>query len=55
MIRTISSAAILKVTDRRVKIMAEIIKSMRIVKMYSWESAFEKEVGRLRKSVHRYM
>ena len=47
------SAAILKVTDRRVKIMSEIIKSMRIIKMYSWESAFEKEVRQIRKSVAR--
>ncbi len=43
------SADILKVTDERVKIMAEIIKSMRIVKMYCWESAFEKKVRQIRK------
>ncbi len=45
----ICSADILKVTDERVKIMSEIIKSMRIVKMYCWESAFEKKVRSVRK------
>ncbi|CAF3332630.1 unnamed protein product [Rotaria socialis] len=40
---------ILEVTDKRVKIMAEIIKSMRIVKMYCWESAFNREVRFVRK------
>jgi len=45
----ISRADILKVTDERVKIMSEIIKSMRIVKMYCWESAFEKKVRHVSK------
>lgn len=45
----ICSAKVLKVTDERVKIMSEIIKSMRIVKMYCWESAFEKKVRHVRK------
>lgn len=40
---------ILEVTDQRVKIMSEIIKSMRIIKMYCWESAFEKKIRRIRK------
>jgi len=43
------SANILKITDERVKIMSEIIKSMRIVKMYCWESAFERIVCEIRK------
>jgi ATP-binding cassette subfamily C (CFTR/MRP) protein 10 len=43
------SADVLKVTDERVKIMSEIIKSMRIVKMYCWESAFEEKVRHVRK------
>jgi len=47
--RMFSSADILKVTDERVKIMSEIIKSMRIVKIYCWESAFEKKVRHVRK------
>jgi hypothetical protein len=45
----ISSAKILKVTDERIKIMSEIIKSMRIVKMYCWESAFDKKIRHVRK------
>ena len=40
---------ILEVTDQRVKIMSEIIKSMRIVKMYCWESAFNKKIRLVRK------
>jgi hypothetical protein len=40
---------ILQITDERVKIMSEIIKSMRIVKMYCWESAFSKKVRLVRK------
>ncbi|CAF1468673.1 unnamed protein product, partial [Adineta steineri] len=40
---------ILEQTDQRVKIMSEIIKSMRIVKMYCWESAFEKKISLVRK------
>jgi ATP-binding cassette subfamily C (CFTR/MRP) protein 10 len=45
----VDSADILKVTDERVKIMSEILKSMRIVKMYCWESAFEQKVRQVRK------
>jgi hypothetical protein len=40
---------ILQVTDERVKIMSEIIKSMRIVKMYCWESAFDQKIRCVRK------
>lgn len=40
---------ILQVIDERVQIMSEIIKSMRIVKMYCWESAFEQKIHRVRK------
>ncbi|UJR31956.1 hypothetical protein I4U23_019429 [Adineta vaga] len=40
---------ILHVTDERVKIMSEIIKSMRIVKMYCWESAFIDTIQSIRK------
>ncbi|CAF3567650.1 unnamed protein product [Adineta steineri] len=39
---------ILKITDERVKTMSEIIKSMRIVKMYCWESAFERKIRDIR-------
>jgi hypothetical protein len=37
------------VTDQRVKVMSEIVKSMRIVKMYCWEAAFEKKIRQIRK------
>jgi hypothetical protein len=40
---------ILQVTDQRVKIMAEIIRSMRIVKMYCWETAFDRKIRHIRK------
>ncbi|CAF4234030.1 unnamed protein product, partial [Rotaria sordida] len=40
---------ILQVTDQRVKIMSEIIKSMRIVKMYCWEMAFDKKIRHVRR------
>ena len=40
---------ILQQTDKRVKIMSEIIKSMRVVKMYCWESVFENTVRLVRK------
>lgn len=43
------STEILKVTDERVKIMSEIIKSMRIVKMYCWETAFVRKIRYVRK------
>ncbi|CAF3828800.1 unnamed protein product [Rotaria sordida] len=41
--------SILQVTDQRVKIMSEIIKSMRIVKMYCWEMAFDKKIRHVRR------
>ncbi|CAF3558667.1 unnamed protein product [Rotaria sp. Silwood1] len=44
----ICSTEVLKITDERVKIMSEIIKSMRIVKVYCWESAFERKVRHIR-------
>ncbi|CAF3009500.1 unnamed protein product [Rotaria sp. Silwood2] len=40
---------ILQVTDQRVKIMSEIIKSIRIVKMYCWEMAFDKKIRHVRR------
>ena len=45
----VSRTRILQVTDERVKIMSEIIKSMRIVKMYCWESAFDQKIRGVRK------
>ncbi|CAF0900141.1 unnamed protein product [Rotaria sordida] len=40
---------ILQVTDERVKMMSEIIKSMRVIKMYCWESAIDKNICHVRK------
>ncbi|CAF3989329.1 unnamed protein product [Rotaria sp. Silwood2] len=40
---------ILKVTDERINTMSEIIKSMRIVKMYCWESAFVRKISDIRR------
>ncbi|CAF4229409.1 unnamed protein product [Rotaria sp. Silwood2] len=40
---------ILQATDERVKIMYEIIKSIRIVKMSCWESTFDNKIRRVRK------
>ncbi|CAF0980830.1 unnamed protein product [Rotaria sp. Silwood1] len=40
---------ILRITDERIKIISEIIKSMRIVKMYCWETAFSKRIYLIRK------
>ncbi|CAF4098406.1 unnamed protein product [Adineta steineri] len=40
---------ILQITDERLKIMSEIIKSMRIVKMYCWETAFIQKICLIRK------
>ena len=45
------STKFLKITDERVKIMSEIIRSMRIVKMYCWESAFDRKIRNIRKYV----
>jgi ATP-binding cassette subfamily C (CFTR/MRP) protein 5 len=40
---------LLQVTDERVKIMSEVIKSMRVIKMYCWESVIEKKIREVRK------
>ena len=36
-------------TDRRVKIMSEVISGMRVIKMYAWEHAFKRVVGTIRR------
>ena len=38
-----------KVTDKRVKVMNEIISGMRLIKMYAWEWAFHEYVKKIRK------
>ena len=39
-----------KVTDKRVRVMNEIISGMRLIKMYAWEWAFHEYVKKIRKS-----
>ncbi len=38
-------------TDKRVRIMNEIISGIRVIKMYAWENAFKRVVARLRRYV----
>ena len=40
-----------KVTDKRIRVMNEIISGMRLIKMYAWEWAFHEYVKNIRKSV----
>ena len=37
-----------KVTDKRVKVINEIISGMRLIKMYAWEWAFHEYVKNIR-------
>lgn len=34
-----------KVTDKRVALMNEVLNSMRLIKMYSWEDSFSKKIS----------
>jgi len=38
-----------KTTDRRVRVMSEIVTGIRVIKMYAWEYAIKKYVQRIRK------
>ena len=38
-----------RVTDKRVRVMNEIISGMRLIKMYAWEWAFHEYVKKIRK------
>ena len=38
-----------KVTDKRVRIMNEIISGIRVVKMYAWDYAFKKLIKKIRR------
>ena len=38
-------------TDKRVRVMNEIISGMRLIKMYAWEWAFHEYVKKIRKLV----
>ena len=37
------------VTDKRIRIMNEIISGMKVIKMYAWELAFKDVVSKLRR------
>ena len=41
-----------RLTDKRVRIMNEIISGIRVIKMYAWENAFKKIISQLRKYEH---
>ena len=34
-----------KITDKRVRIMNEILNSVKLIKMYAWEASFAKSTG----------
>ena len=38
-----------QVTDKRVRVMNEVITGIRVIKMYAWEYAFRRVVTKLRK------
>ena len=38
-----------KITDKRVKVMNEVIIGIRVIKMYAWEYAFSDVVATIRK------
>lgn len=40
---------IAKRTDQRVKVMSELVNGVQVIKMYAWETPFEKLVDQLRK------
>ena len=37
-------------TDKRIKVMNEVITGIRVIKMYAWEYAFKRVVSQLRRS-----
>ena len=41
-----------KETDKRVRIMNEVITGIRVIKMYAWEYAFKRVVTAIRKYAH---
>ena len=43
------------ITDKRVKVMNEVVLGMRLIKMYAWELAFKKVVTALRRFIHTYV
>jgi ATP-binding cassette, subfamily C (CFTR/MRP), member 1 len=41
--------AVMKVSDRRVKLVNEVLQGIRVVKYYNWEESFEKRLEEIRK------
>ena len=40
-----------RITDSRIKVMNEVITGIRVIKMYAWEYAFKRVIGKLRRLV----
>ena len=40
-----------RITDKRVRVMNEVVVGIRVIKMYAWEYAFKRVVKALRKYV----
>ena len=38
-----------RITDKRIKVMNEVIVGIRVIKMYAWEYAFSNVVNEIRK------
>nr|CDS29611.2 canalicular multispecific organic anion [Hymenolepis microstoma] len=45
----------LKTTDRRIKLISEILNGIRVLKLYAWEPSFIKEVGNIRRRELHYL
>jgi len=43
------TSKVLESKDRRTKLMNEILKGIRVIKLYSWESIFSKKIFELRR------
>ena len=41
-----------RITDRRIKVMNEVITGIRVIKMYAWEYAFSDVVNKIRRYIY---
>ena len=48
-VRTCCRLKSASVTDKRVKVMNEVISGMRVIKMYAWEYTFKRMVEKIRR------
>ena len=39
----------MRVTDKRIRVMNEVIVGIRVIKMYAWEYAFKRVVSKIRR------